>query len=119
MSFDDLRAVFGDRAARFTDEHRQMLRRLWEGGRGQGRRDTATHFDQGRTAGLQKLGVFFTRVLTRRPMDPVFFLRSNNLELQPWARAALQQVLDAPDLEEASRVASERGNLETGELMRR
>lgn len=120
MGFDDdLRAVFGDRTAHFTDDHRQMLRRLWEGGRDQGRRETASHFDQGRTAGLQELGVFFTKVLTRRPMDQVFLLRSSNLELQPWARAALQQVLDAPDLPEASRVASELGQLETSELMKR
>lgn len=120
MGFDDdLRAVFGDRTAHFTDDHRQMLRRLWEGGRSRGREERATHFDQGRIAGLQELGVFFTRVLAKRPMHLVFTGSSSALEFQPWARAALQQVLDAPDLEEASRVASDLGQLETDELMRR
>jgi len=63
--------------------------------------------------------VFFTSVLSRRPIERVFHLRSRVLEYQPWARAALQQVLDAGSLEEASRIASELGQLETSELMRR
>jgi hypothetical protein len=120
VKFEDaLRDVFDEKADQMTSEHRRMLRAVWEHGRQEGRGSEKSAFDQGRSAGLCELGVFFTKVLRMRPMDRVFFLRSSRLEYQPWARAALQQVMDAPDLEEAERIAAELGKLSTEELMRR
>lgn len=120
MRFEEtLKAVFEEKAEEMSPEHRRLLRAVWERGCEEGVARRAADFDQGRRAGLAELGVFFTSVLSRRPIERVFHLRSSTLEYQPWARAALQQVLDAGSLEEASRIASELGQLETSELMRR
>lgn len=120
MKFEEaLEDIFEERAQELTPRHRRMLRALWEHGRRESWRAQGAAFDQGRSAGLQELGVLFTKVLAKRPVYQVFMIRSREMRYQPWVQAALQQVMDAPNLEEAQRVASELGKLDTSELMKR
>lgn len=128
MRFEEsLREVFGEKADELSSQQRRMLKSLWTLGRRKGLEERSSDFEQGRRAGIGELAVLFTMVLRGRPMNQVFFLRSSQIELQeawaielrPWAQAALQQVMDAPDLEEAERVASALAGVSTGELMTR
>ena len=120
MSFEEtLQELFEERADDLTPEHRRMLWTLWRRAEEAGRASRAGDFDRGRTAGLQELATLFSKVLSGRKLQDVFFLEGRVMTYQPWATDALQQVMDAGDLEEAERIASELGKLDTGALMSR
>ena len=102
-----LQSIFGERAETMTGDQKRMLRRLWKKGLQQG---TSDGFNRGRTAGIQELGVLFSEVLKGERLHDVFVPSTENgfanMGIHSWVNDALQQIMDAHDLDSARKVAA-------------